>query len=235
MPSPIVAGDLIASAARLAGVLADGEVLTASELNDSLLVLNDLLENWSVERLSVWDTANEVFNLVAGTASYTMGSGGDFNTGRPPLGILGGFVTVNGADLPLTPITRAQYDLFMVKAQQGVPERVMYIGAYPLASVVFWPVPSEAMAVSLQTTRTLTQATLSTQLSGPPGWVKALRSNLGVELCAEFATPASPELLQIAADSKGDYKRSNQQSMLPVAGFDGALLGTGPVDWRTGV
>lgn len=234
MPSPIVASDLIASSARLAGVLADGETLGASEYNDCLLVLNDLLENWSTERLSVWDTTNEVFNLVGGTGSYTMGSGGTFNTARPPLGIIGGFVTVNGADFPLTPITKAQYDLLAVKSQQGLPERVLYIGAYPLASVVFWPVPSEAMAVSLQTTRTLTQAVLTTSLSGPPGWVKALRSNLGVELCAEFAMPASAELLQIAADSKADYKRANQMSMLPVAGVDAALLGAGPADWRTG-
>jgi hypothetical protein len=235
MPSPIVASDLIASAARLAGVLADGETLTASEFNDSLLVLNDLLENWSTERLSVWDTANEAFNLVAGTASYTIGSGGVFNTTRPPLGILGGYVTLNGSDFGLTPITKAEYDLMMVKTQQGLPERVLYVGSYPLATVVFWPVPSEAMTVSLQTTRTLSQAALATSLSGPPGWVKALRSNLGVELCAEFGMPATDALLQIAADAKGDFKRSNQMSMLPVAGFDAALLSNGVVDWRTGI
>jgi hypothetical protein len=234
MPSPIVAADLISSAARLAGVLADGETLTPSEYNDSLLVLNDLLENWSTERLSVWDTANEVFNLVATTASYTMGAGGAFNTTRPPLGILGGFVSLNGADFPLTPITEAEYDLLVVKSQQGLPERVLYVGAYPLATVTFWPVPSEVMAVSLQTTRTLAQATLTTSLSGPPGWVKALRSSLGVELCAEFGLPATDALLQIAADSKGDYKRSNQLSMLPVAGYDSGLLTGGPLNWQTG-
>lgn len=234
MPSPIVAADLLSSAARLAGVLADGETFSASEFNDSLLVLNDMLENWSTERLSVWDTLNESFNLVAGTPSYTMGAGGAFNTTRPPLGILGGFVTFSGADFPLTTMTKAEYDLFMVKSQQGLPERVLYVGAHPLATVFFWPVPSAVMTVSLQTTRTLAQATLATSLSGPPGWVKALRTNVGVELCAEFNVPASAELVAIAADAKGDYKRSNQMSMLPVAGYDAALVGTGVVDWRTG-
>jgi hypothetical protein len=235
MPSPIVAADLIASSARLAGVLADGETLTASEFNDCLLVLNDMLEDWSTEKLSVWDTANEVFSLVAGTASYTMGSGGTFNTARPPLGIIGGFVTLNGMDFPLTPITRAAYDMLPAKSQGGIPERVLYVGSYPLASVVLWPVPSEAMTVSLQTTRTLAQAALTTSLSGPPGWIKALRTNLGVELCPEFGARASPDLLIIAADAKADYKRANQQSIVPVMGVDAALLGSGPIDWRTGV
>lgn len=38
---------------RLATVLASGETATADEANDGLKTLNDLLENWSLDRKSV--------------------------------------------------------------------------------------------------------------------------------------------------------------------------------------
>ena len=49
---------------RLIGTIATGETPTADETADGLLVLNDMLENWSTETLSVWGSSNQTFNTV---------------------------------------------------------------------------------------------------------------------------------------------------------------------------
>src|SRR5689334_6075004 len=68
---------------RLIGALASGEALTSNESNDGLRSLNDLIDSWSTESLLIPNKVREVFPLVPGQQSYSMGSGGNFNTSRP--------------------------------------------------------------------------------------------------------------------------------------------------------
>jgi hypothetical protein len=234
MPSPIVVSELLSSAARLAGVLADGETFTPSEYTDSLRVLNDMLEDWSTERLSVYGAQNQSFNTVPGQATYTIGSGGNFNTQRPTLGIIAAYCTL-GTDLPVDVVDQNRWNMIADKSQGGIPEKLLYVGDFPQGRISLWPVPSEAMPLVLTMARTLTfPVALTDSLSGPPGMMKALRTCVAVELCPEFGVTASTELITIAVDAKGDYKRANQQSTLPVAGYDSGLLQGGAADWRTG-
>src|SRR5229473_6914314 len=78
------ATDLISSALRLVNALASGEVPSAAEANDALLILNMMLDAWSIDRLMIFTVAIQDFPLVAGQQVYTMGTGGNFNTSRPP-------------------------------------------------------------------------------------------------------------------------------------------------------
>lgn len=234
MPSPIVVSDLLSSAARLAGVLADGETLTPSEYTDCVRVLNDMLENWSTEKLSVYGAQNQSFNTVAAQATYTIGSGGNFNTQRPTLGIIAAYCTL-GVDYPIEVVDQNRWNMIGLKSQGGIPEKLLYVGDFPLGRISLWPVPSEVMPLVLTMARTLTfPVALADVLSGPPGMMKALRTCLAVEICPEFGASASPELVVIATDAKADYKRANQQSVLPVAGYDAGLLQGGVADWRVG-
>ena len=83
MASPIAATDLIATAFRKLGVLADGETMPASLAAAGLQALNDVIETWSIETLSVIGTLPVAFNTVAGQATYTIGVGGNWNGQRP--------------------------------------------------------------------------------------------------------------------------------------------------------
>src|SRR5690242_5956509 len=76
--------DLIKSALRLAGVLGTGETPSAAEGQDALVILNQMLDSWNAERLMIYTVARQVFSLVANKQAYTLGSGGDFDTPRPP-------------------------------------------------------------------------------------------------------------------------------------------------------
>lgn len=210
MPSGIVVSDLIRSSMRLIGAIATGETPTADETADGLLVLNDMLENWSTETLSVWGSSNQTFNLVANQRTYMVGPAGNWNTVRPT-GIDSAYCTFSGVDFPIGVISQELYNSIELKSMaQPIVEKLLYVNDFPSGVVTVWPVPSQSIPITLTLSRVLTSPVTATDtLSGPPGFLKAIRYCLAVEFAPEFGVEASPTVLTVAADSKGDYKRSN--------------------------
>lgn len=233
MPSPIAVQSLVNSSMRLIGALASGENATPEELNDALLALNDLYENWSTEKLSVWGAQNQTFALVPGQATYTIGPGGNFNAVRPVY-INDSYVTFSGLDTPVRSVSQEELNLISLKSmQQPVPEQLLYVNDYPLGRLTLWPVPSAAATITLSISRTLAGTITATDsLSGPPGFLKAIRYCLAVEMAPEFGVEASATVMQVAMDAKGDYKKSNQTDV--VASYDAALVDGNCLteDWR---
>ena len=89
--------------------------------------------------------------------------------------------------------------------------------------LTFWPTPSEALQLSISVDRVISDLTLATVLSFPPGYRKALRAALACELCPEYGREPSPSLVEMAKTSKADIKRANHVSV--VAEYDPALVG----------
>ena len=79
------AGDQINGALRLIGQLAEGETPSAATSADALTAMNQMLDSWSSERLSVFSTQDQVFTWPASTAARTLGPTGDFVGNRPVL------------------------------------------------------------------------------------------------------------------------------------------------------
>jgi hypothetical protein len=222
MPSGIIVSDLIKSSMRLIGAIASGETPSADEANDGLLVLNDMLENWSTETLSVWGSSNITFNLVANQRTYTIGPAGNWVTQRPQ-GVDDAYCTFSGVDFPIKVISQEQYNEINLKSMaQPIVERLLYVNEFPLGLITVWPVPTQAIPITLTMQRILTfPIALTDVLTGPPGYLKALRYCLAVEFAPEFGIEASATVIQVAADAKGDYKRAN----IPIveAQYDDAL------------
>ena len=196
--------------------------------------LNDILENWGTEPLSLWGNANDVVNTVAGQATYTIGPGGNFNIDRP-VRVNGAYVTVGGVDFTIEVIGQSQFNEIGLKTQQQpIPYRLLYVAEFPLGLITLWPGPSQVVPLTLSTDRLLTQIpTIATTINYPPGAAKALRYALAIELASEYGVAVDPVMASIGADAKADFKRANKQPVL--AGYDGALLGSGGyVNWRTG-
>src|SRR5436305_2458862 len=110
--------DLIARAMRIAGVLAMGETPAADEAADALLILNQMLDSWSTEKLMVFTNQRQVFNLVGGQQAYQMGSGApDFNVTRPARIESASIISLQNPANPLEyPI-----DMYTDKEWQGIP------------------------------------------------------------------------------------------------------------------
>lgn len=206
--------DLINSSLRLLGVLASGEAAGAAEATDGLASLNDLIDSWSTESLLIPNKVREVFPLISGQQTYTMGTGGNFDTSRP-MKIENALVQIPGGspvtEIPVKILTKDEYVRIVQKtATSSFPQYLYPDNANPLTSLSFWLVPNQSLNVVLYSWKPLAQlANLSTALSLPPGYSRALRYNLAVELAPEYGRTVAQEVAAIASESKAAIKRMN--------------------------
>jgi len=82
-PTQPTAGELINGALRLIGMLAEGETTSSEASADSLVAMQQMIDSWSTERLSIFTTQEQVFTWPAGSLSRTLGPSGDFIGNRP--------------------------------------------------------------------------------------------------------------------------------------------------------
>lgn len=145
-----------------------------------------------------------------------------------PLRIGSGFVRVATLDYPMAPMAIEDYELIGLKSLNGPwPRGFYYRPASPVGTITFWPVPNSACEVHLFADTVLQSFnTLSDVIQLPQGYNLALRYNLAVMLSPEYgrASHDSMELvLKLAADSKGQIRRTNMQPQQKVQ-FDPMLV-----------
>lgn len=205
------AGDVINGALRSIGQLEEGESPSAETSENCLDLLNEMLDSWKNERLLALYLQEEEFNLVGGTATYSIGSGQTFNTTRPITIDNASYTTLNGIDYGLRGINLPQYNSIPDKATQAsFPDVFYYEASYPNASITFYPVPSAALTFHLASWKTLdTVATLATSFSVAPGTIRAIRANLSIEIASNFGVEAPPSVMKAAMMAKRNLKRVN--------------------------
>lgn len=230
MPSPITALELIKAGMRAIGAIAVGETPTSAEIDDGLRALNDVIETWNIQGLAVYGGLPQSFTTVPGTNTYTIGTGGAWDTDRP-VEIFAAYCTVSGVDFPIGRWTLAEWmDQPIKTQQQPIIERLVYVNDAPLGSVILWPTPSDAVPVVLDIQQQIGQAvTQLTSFSLPPGYARALQYAIAVELAPQYG--AQPPV-EYAKSTMALVKKSNRQ--LPIARFDGALLGNRSPSWQRG-
>lgn len=207
------AGDQIIGALRLLGVLAEGETAGPNMAQDGLTALNQMLDSWSIERLSVFVTQDQVFTWPANTASRTLGPSGNFVGLRPVLLDDSTYFVDSGNNLSfgVQIINEQQYNGIALKTVTSTyPEVIWANNTYPDMTMYVYPVPTQALLWHFVSVQELSQAaTLATTLSFPPGYLRAFRYNLACELAPEYGVEPSPQVQRIAVASKRDLKRIN--------------------------
>ena len=206
------AGDQINGALRLLGVLAEGETPSAAISQDSLYAMNQMLDSWSTERLSVFTTNDQTFTWPANAASKTLGPTGAFVGTRPILiDTSTYFVDSQGISHYVQFINEAQYNAIAVKTVTSTWPSVCYVNmGYPDLTMFVYPVPTQAVIWHIISVTPLEDpATIATELSFPPGYLRAFRYCLACELAPEFGVEPSKQVLRIAMTSKRNLKRIN--------------------------
>jgi len=207
------ASELINGALRLLGVLAEGEVPSAATADDALVAMQQMIDSWSTERLSIFTTQEQVFTWPVGQLSRTLGPSGDFVGNRPILLDDSTYFVdpSNGISFGIKIINQQQYDGIAVKTVTSSYPQVMWINTnYPNIDMHIYPVPTRALEWHFISVDPLDQpATLSTVLSFPPGYLRAFRYNLACEIAPEFGVEPSPQVQRIAMSSKRNLKRIN--------------------------
>ncbi len=206
------AGEQINRALRLLGILAEGETPSASMSNDALMAMNQMIESWNTERLSVFCTQDQVFSWPSSQIKRTLGPTGDFVGNRPVLfDDATYFKAPNGVSYGIKFINQQQYDGIAVKNVTSTYPQVIFANmTYPTVEMYVYPMPTQVLEWHFVSVQELDQpATLDTQLNFPPGYLRAFTYNLAMEFAPEFGVEPSPQVQRIAMTSKRDLKRIN--------------------------
>ena len=207
------AGDQINGALRLIGQLAEAEEPSAATAQDALDSMNQMIDSWNTERLSVYSTQDQVFSWSPNFATRTLGPTGNFVGNRPILVDDSTYFLdpSSGISFGIKLINQQQYDGIAVKTVTSTYPQVMFVNmTYPDITMVVYPVPTKVLEWHFVSVVELTQAALlSTTLAFPPGYMRAFKYNLACEIAADFGVEPSPQVSRIAMASKRNLKRIN--------------------------
>ena len=210
--STYTAGDQINRALRLLGILAEAETPSASMSQDALMAMNQMIESWNTERLSVFCTQDQIFEWPSSQIKRTLGPTGDFVGNRPVLfDDATYFKAPNGVSYGIKFINQQQYDGIAVKNVTSTYPQVIFANmTYPNVEMYVYPMPTQVLEWHFVSVQELDQpATLATALHFPPGYLRAFTYNLAMEFAPEFGVEPSPQVQRIAMTSKRDLKRIN--------------------------
>src|SRR5262245_2337904 len=197
---------LIRGALTDIGVAAAEEPMSDSQADDGLLLLNQLLDSFSLERLWIYQTPATPIVWPPGRSSLTWGPGGDVVSPRPIKLSSTATYTLDAYDYPLEVLERQeQYAQLQWKGMQStLPIAVYYEPQVPLGVLYVWPVPAGvAYTLTVYPWQALTTwPDLDTQVTLPPGYERALRTSLAVEASPSYGVQPSPVLVRIAEISR---------------------------------
>jgi len=207
------AGDQINGALRLLGVLAEGETPSSETSQDALNALNQMIDSWNTERLSVYNTIDQVFTWPAGEINRHLGPSGEFVGLRPVLLEESTYYRDprTNVSFGIKFINQQQYDGIAVKTVTSTYPQVIWVNMeYPDISMTIYPKPTRDLEWHFISVQELNQpATLATNLTFPPGYLRAFKYNLAMEIAPEFGVEPSPQVKRIAMTSKRNLKRIN--------------------------
>lgn len=230
--------ELLSGAHRLLGLVNSGNVLPEAVYQDNLVALNQMIDSWSTERLAVFCTQDQTYYWEAGNRIRTLGPTGDFvyilaNQSDTPIVTQGDdYIGVDDATTqrpilledstyfrdPTTNVSygikfinQLQYNNIAVKTVQSTYPQVMFVNnTFPNITLSVYPVPNRMLEFHFISVQPLANpTTLETDLAFPPGYLRAFRYNLALELAPEFNVEPSAEVRRIAMYSKRNLKRIN--------------------------
>lgn len=207
------AADQINGALRLIGMLAEGETPSAATAQDALAALNQMIDSWNTERLTVFSTQDQVFTWPNNQIKRTLGPTGDFVGNRPILVEDSTYFKdpSNGISYGIKLINQQQYNGIAVKTVTSTYPQVMWVNMeYPNIDMYVYPVPTKALEFHIVSVNELDKpASLSTVLAFPPGYLRCFKYNLACEIANEFGVEPPPNVARIAMTSKRNLKRIN--------------------------
>lgn len=231
---------LITGALRLINVVQANESPTADDMDISLQSLEQMMDSWSNDSLMIYTMNPYNFPTVGGKQTYTLGIGGDWNIERP-MSINQAYVHYESSgsqpiDMPIAIANDAQWASIAVKSVQTTFPTVLYDnGNYPLRTISIWPIPTGTQQLTLWLWQPLLNFNdLDDEVVFPPGYERAIRYALAVELAPEFGKTLADSVIAIATRAVGELKSMN--SVPQYQSFDQSLQGKRQsyFNWITG-
>lgn len=206
------ARDICNSILRKLHILGQGQVKGADELNIVLDNVNDMLATWSVEGSLVYTESSDTFSLTSGKQKYTIGTGQDFESPRM-LKIRSAYVSQGGTDYSLKDYDQKDFSRISQKASLGIPDVYYFNGGYPSPEISFYPVPSGALTVTLNSIKPLSSfSTLDTVYEIPPEYKSAIIYNGAMWCAADYEREPTRSVSRLANSTKKALKVQNMSN-----------------------
>lgn len=221
---PLVSGrEIISTAMRLIGQLAEGEEPSVSALSDGMRSFNTMIDSWDLERLTVYGTRTQIFNWPAGQATQNMPKI------LPEDGVLHldsstYFVDPStGISYPITMVNQEQYNSISLKSATGPFPSVMYselrspvsLNTAPVLTMNIYPVPDRQLSFNLVVTQVLEKLeSVNDSLNLLSGYDRCCKYNLACEIAPEYGVEPSATVRRIAMISKRNLKRINNPDLI---------------------
>lgn len=222
----VTGGGLCYGALRLLGILRTGYTSNPEMQADALIELNDMLDSWHTEKLTVPAMERAVYALIPGQAAYTIGRLDTASyPGVPRPQRIERAAKILAGDTAETPI-----DVITLEQWAAGRNGLYSDQAFPLATLNLRPTPTtDDTSLVLYTWAELGGfSDMVTPKYVPPGYALAIRYNLAVQLAPAMAIHTkSPivlrdEIIRQAAEYKGRIKSHNITPIL--MDVDPALL-----------
>jgi hypothetical protein len=176
--------------------------------------LNALMEAWSAEQATIYQIVNFQNALTGSQQTYTMGTGGNFNTTRPLKIERAGIITPDTLRHDMKIIGAKDWAMIEEKSLTGRLPKVLYNdNAFPLANINLWPIPNAtggAPTIDLYVWQQMQQfVTIGDSFTMPPPYFRAIKYALAIELAPEYGSQA-----QAAAAGLADVAMKAKQEVI---------------------
>lgn len=188
---------LIQAAFRLLGRFNDDTPPPQSDINNAAQALNLMIKNWMSKNYPLWCVTDVEFTVVQGQTQYLLGPGAAFSPFRPlriPMARLryaSPPAPTPPLEVPLTELSRQEYDLLGTKTQQGTPNSYYYDPQLINGVLSLYLTPDinpDVVIITCQ--RPIADALNSTDsLDFPIEWLNPLKYGLAEELLTEYFVP----------------------------------------------
>jgi hypothetical protein len=210
--------DLLYIAFREAHILKRPQAVNSdNELKDGLIFLNQLVNYWAARDCYAYTTTFTVYTLRALHQPHLIGpnlTAPDFAAPIRPVDIKSAAIILTGpmpVDVPVKIRDNAWWANTRAKTvTSSVPADLYYEPDYPNGALWFWPVPSFAYGLRLETTVQLHEfLTLDDPFLAPQAYQAAVALSLAEELCDLWEVPTPANLPRRALKARDALQSNN--------------------------
>lgn len=213
--------DIVTQALKKSGIIGQGRAPSGSEAEDALSDLNDMINQWSMQRWMVWGIVQIGFTSTGQSTPYSVGPGGNFAVTPRPNRLESAFLRqLNGPSLQVdTPLeiipAREQYSRLSLKTLTSYPLYVFLDTKFPTADLYVYPWPNATIyAVYILMKDVVPTLALADDITNMPlMYIPALKFNLARRLRQHYGKGMKPdgELNRLAGSALEVIQNANLQ------------------------
>lgn len=203
---------IITSALRMIGAIAQGESPTATQISEAAEALNIMIKAWEADGMPLWGLEESDITLVAGVNLYQIGIGKSVNIPKP-LKVIQAWNrdTISSVDIPMRIITKQEYNILGNKTTSGNPIQIFYQPMLDYGELHIFPTPSTQEATQNKIYLVYQRPFEDFLISGnnpdfPQEWLEAIKYGLAARLAPEYGMPL--EQRQFLNKEAGEVKQA---------------------------